>query len=520
MKPSRWIWISGWRGIAFGTCLLVFHCHSTSASGNQPPAAKANASKKPAGADELSRLRAAHRASPDDPQKALELGLLLFQRDKASLEAQGLLDEASRRFPQRHDVHLKLLESYLERRNASAVAALLARLQPELDSNEDFAFDAAYCLLKHGARPNDPQKALELGLHLFQRDKAILEAQDLLDVASRRFPRRHDVHLMLLESYLLRENAPAVTALLARLQPEIDSDDRLAFDVTYYLLQYRQFPLAQSQWQRINERIRKKAPAPDTKAPPPEVTEALFVQGLLATAAGRKEEALQLFDRTVSQGFPPPDSPQMFMLADSFYWLEEFSLAIRAYSVVIQRFPGNLQARLRLGASLYWTSQLAPAKEELDRVARENPRQLEANLYLGFVLFAMKRMGEARTCFERELALDPNCSACMYKMGYLAYIAGDDRLAESWLAKAVALGSASPEIDLVYGMIANRAGKYDDAIRHLSRAIEKIPQFPQAHFQLATAYQRSGNAEKAQEHFALYRQITAAQNTPSSEKVR
>jgi tetratricopeptide (TPR) repeat protein len=427
MRPSRWIRVAGWRGAAVGVCLHGLLCGAISAPASQPPAAKANASRQTAGADELPRLRAAHRAQPDDPQKALELGLFLFRRDKASLEAQGLLDLASRRLPHRHDVHLKLIESYLRRKNAPAVTALLARLTPELDSSERFAFDATYCLLQH-----------------------------------------------------------------------------------------RQFPLAQAQWQRINARVQKQAP-PGSQQAPPEVVEALFVQGLLATVAGQKEEALQLFRRAESQGFPPLDSPQVFLLADSFYWLEEFRLAAGTYGEAVQRFPGNVQARLRLGASLYWTSQLAQAKEELDRVLRENPRQLEANLYLGLVLFAMKRSDEARACFERELALDPSCGACMSKLAHLAYMAGDDRRAESWLEKAVALGSASPETDLIYGMIANRAGKYDVAIRYLSRAVEQVPQSAQAQFQLATAHQRRGNAERAQEHFALYRQLTAAENAPPSE---
>jgi tetratricopeptide (TPR) repeat protein len=208
------------------------------------------------------------------------------------------------------------------------------------------------------------------------------------------------------------------------------------------------------------------------------------------------------------------------MVADSFYSLQEYRLAAGTYAEALQRFPENVPARLRLGASLYWTSQLPQAQAELERVLRESPRQPEASYYLGLVLFALKRSDEARTCFERELALDPSCGACMSKLAHLDYMAGDDRRAESWLTKAVALGSTSPETDLVYGMIANRAGRYDVAVRHLSKAVEQVPQFAQAQFQLATAYQRSGNAEKAREHFALYRQLTAAQDAPSAERAQ
>jgi tetratricopeptide (TPR) repeat protein len=332
------------------------------------------------------------------------------------------------------------------------------------------------------------------------------------------------VQLSLLESYLLRENAPAVTALLARVQGELDSSERFAFDVVYCLLQHRQYPLAQAQWQRMNARVRKDAPAGSRQAPDaraaPGAAEAQFVQGLLAAVAGRKQDALQLFQSADRQGFPSHDSPLLFMVADSFYWLKEYGLAAGTYQVAVQRFPGNAPARLRLGASLYWTSQLPQARQELERVLRESPRQLEANYYLGRVLFALKRADEAQACFERELALDPSCGGCMSMMAHLAYLAGDDPRAESWLAKTLALGAASPETDLVYGMIANRAGEYDVAIRHLSRAVEQAPQLAQAQFQLATAYQRSGELDKAQEHFALYRRLTANENSPPPNRAR
>jgi tetratricopeptide (TPR) repeat protein len=513
MRPSSWTGVAPWRGAAIVVALLLGSpWGAVPALAGQARAVRAGAGQPAIDADELARLRAAHRARPEDPQAALALGLVLFQRDQASLEAQGLLDLASRRLPERHDVHLKLLESYLLRKNASAVAALMARLQPELGASEEFALDVALCLLRHGASPDDPEKALALGLALFQRDKASPEAQGLLAAASRRFPHRHDVQLALLESYLLRARLPAATALLARLQPELDSSDRFAFDVTYCLLQHRQFRLAQAQWRRIDARVQGGAP--------PAVAEALFVHGLLASVDGRKQEALDLLHRADGGGIPPPGSPLVFMAADSFYWLKEYRLAAGAYAEALAHFPANVGARLRLGASLYWTSQLPQAREELERVLRESPREAQANHYLGLVLFALKRNDEARASFEKELALDPACAECMAMLAHLAYLAGDDQRAGSWLRKAVAAGSTTPETDLVHGMIANRAGDYEAAIRYLSRAVTQLPQFAQAHFQLATAYERSGNAEKAQHHLALYRELTAAKDAPPSEQAQ
>jgi tetratricopeptide (TPR) repeat protein len=373
----------------------------------------------------------------------------------------------------------------------------------------------------YSARPSDPEAALRLGLLLYRQDRPSLPAQRLLDVASRRLPQRHDVHLALLDSYLARKNATAATALLTRLQSEVDSSVRFALDVIYCLLQGGQLALAQAQWQKVDERLQSRATAPSSPGLSAthkrETAEAVFVHGLLATAAGRKAEALQLLRRADSQDFPAMDSPQMLMLADCFFLLEEYKLAAATYKEALAHFPENAAARWRYGLSLYSTSQLNEAVAEFEKLRRQHPRQREVNYYMGAALFSLKLHDRARACFERELALDPRCDQCMSTLGRLAYLAGDDQRATAWLDKAVALKAPSPETDLVYGMIANRAGRYDAAIRHLSRVVEQSPQDAQAHFQLALAYQHSGDAQKAQAHQNRYRQLSAPESVSSSQ---
>ena len=374
---------------------------------------------------------------------------------------------------------------------------------------------AANARTANGVLPSDPEAALRLGLLLYRQDPLSLPAQRLLNVASRRFPQRHDVHLALLDSYLARKNAAAATALLTRLQGEVDSSARFAFDVIYCLLQRGQLPLAQAQWHKLDERLQSSAATPTTPglsaAQKRDAAEAAFLHGLIATAAGHKEEALELLRRADKQDFPAMDSPQMLMLADCFFLLEEYKLAAATYKEALTHFPENAPARWRYGLSLYSTSQLNEAVAEFEKLLRRHPRQREVNYYMGAALFSLKLHDRARVCFERELALDPRCDQCMTKLGRLAYLAGDDQQATSWLDKAVALNAPSPETNLAYGMIANRAGKYQAAIQYLSRVVEQSPQDAQAHFQLAIAYQRSGDAPKAQEHLSRSRQLDAAE---------
>jgi tetratricopeptide (TPR) repeat protein len=303
----------------------------------------------------------------------------------------------------------------------------------------------------------------------------------------------------------------------------MDADDRLALDAIYCLLGRRAFPEARDLWNRIGRRIqesvrnasgRSLTPAADRELQQ-RVAEAWFVQGLLAARFGGKDEALRLLRDADGLGFPPLDSPMMILAADCLSELQEPALAAQAFQEVVKRSPGNVPARLGLGVSLYSGGQLAAAEKELEEVLRRAPRTPRANFYLGAVLFEQKRGDEAQVRLERELALDPRCSGCMAKLAHVAYLKGDDRQCEAWLAKAVALEPGGLETNLVSGMLESRAGRYDEAIRHLSRVVELSPGYATAHYQLALAYQRSGNAQKAREHRQVYDRLIQEQKARS-----
>ena len=108
---------------------------------------------------------------------------------------------------------------------------------------------------------------------------------------------------------------------------------------------------------------------------------------------------------------------------------------------------------------------------------RRGPDTPQAHYFLGAVLFEQKRADEARTHLEQELALDPACAGCLAKLAHIAYLAGDDRQCEAWLAKAAALDPEHVETNLVSGMLENRTGQYEPAIRHLSRVVEQSPAY-------------------------------------------
>jgi Flp pilus assembly protein TadD len=327
---------------------------------------------------------------------------------------------------------------------------------------------------------------------------------------------QHTAQLKQLESHLAAGDLTKATALLSRLQPDLDADERFAFDAIYVLIGGRRFSEAKDQWNRLAPRLQEalsaaSGPSPTGEGTRRRVAEALFVQGLLVARLGEKDEALRLLRQADGYGFPPLDSPLMLLAADCLHELKEHALAEQAYREFLKRVPQNAEARLRLGVVLLSSGQLGPAAEELEQVVRQAPRLPQAHYYLGAVLFEQRRTEEAQAHLERELALDPRCYPCMAKLAHIAYLKGDDRQCESWLAEAAALDAGHLETNLVSGMLDLRKGRYEEAIAHLTRVVEQSPDYARAQYQLALAYQRSGNAARAREHQEIYNRLIQEQ---------
>jgi tetratricopeptide (TPR) repeat protein len=331
----------------------------------------------------------------------------------------------------------------------------------------------------------------------------------------------HRTDLKRLDDLLAKGDAAAAT-FLGRLQPQIDADERFAYDAIYVLVGRRRFAEAKEQWNRLAPRLQQALRGPAEPSSGAQETqrrrraaEALFVQGLLTARSGAKAQALRDLQQADGYGFPPLDSPLMLLAADCLAELSEHRLAAQAYREFVMRAPTDTAARLRLGASLLLSGQVREAEKELARVLAEAPEAPQGHYWMGALRFEQKRYPDAKARLQRALALDPRCVDCMAHLAHAAYLDNDLALCESFLTRAEALDPAHVQTHLVAGMLANRRGHYDAAIRHLTRVVESTPGSARAQYQLALAYRRSGNAAKAREHQAVYDRLLEEQRASS-----
>jgi tetratricopeptide (TPR) repeat protein len=339
----------------------------------------------------------------------------------------------------------------------------------------------------------------------------------------------HRAQLTRLDDLLAKDDTAGAASLLGRLQPQLDADERFALDAIYVLVGRRRFAEAKEQWNRLAPRLQQSLRAPSERSAGASeaerrrrTAEALFVQGLLGARSGAGEQALLDLRQADGYGFPPLDSPLMLLAAECLAELQEHALAAQAYREYVSRAPADTSARLSLGASLLLSGRVREAETELARVLAEAPESPQAQYWMGALLFEQKRYPDARARLQRALELDARCVDCMAHLAQVAYLDDDLALCESFVSQAEALDPAHVQTQLVAGMLANRTGRYEAAILHLTRVVEKAPGSARAQFQLAFAYRRSGNAAKAREHQALYdrllqEQRASATKVPGSE---
>jgi tetratricopeptide (TPR) repeat protein len=122
----------------------------------------------------------------------------------------------------------------------------------------------------------------------------------------------------------------------------------------------------------------------------------------------------------------------------------------------------------------------------------------------------------AKTEFEEELKIAPDNASAEFMLGEIARQAGQWDDAIGHFSRASKLDNGFQEAYLALGMSLNSAGKFSDAIAPLQSYVHMQPADPAGHYQLATAYARTGRKPEAEREMTLQREA-AAKNPQSTQ---
>lgn len=158
------------------------------------------------------------------------------------------------------------------------------------------------------------------------------------------------------------------------------------------------------------------------------------------------------------------------------------------------------------GLAFGTVSQLSFWKDNMSLYSRAVelwPNSKIARLDLANELAAQKNYSDALVLYRQILAMDPGYWLADYNMGYAYYRLNQFPEAEQELRKTLQINSESPEANMYLGMTCFKTGRVQEAINHISRAIELNPNCKGYHFALGMIFETQGDRARALGEYKL-----------------
>jgi len=216
-------------------------------------------------------------------------------------------------------------------------------------------------------------------------------------------------------------------------------------------------------------------------------------------------EALLLLNREF------PHDPDVLFTSTHLY----SELASRAAQDLAATAPTSHQAE-QLEAEAFesqgnWDKAIAQYKKILD----QDPKVADIHYRIGRIILSQSLSQSppaaetAKTEFVEELKINPDNASAEFMLGEIARQAGQWDEAIQHFSRASKLDEGFQEAYLALGMSLNSAGKFTDAVAPLQSYVKMQPGDPAGHYQLATAYARTGRKAEADREMALQREAAA-----------
>jgi tetratricopeptide (TPR) repeat protein len=201
-----------------------------------------------------------------------------------------------------------------------------------------------------------------------------------------------------------------------------------------------------------------------------------------------------------------PNDPEVLYLS-----VHVFSdLSLRASQKLIASAPASYQVHELNAEALETQGKWGDAEAEYREVLKRNPQVPGIHYRIGRLLLSNPQLAtataDARHEFEEELKIDPRNAGAEYVLGELARRDGQDQAAIDHFGRASKLDAGFADAFLGLGRTLLAGGRTAEAIPALETAVKLDPASPMAHYELGTAYSRTGHKAEATREFALQKQ--------------
>jgi tetratricopeptide (TPR) repeat protein len=238
--------------------------------------------------------------------------------------------------------------------------------------------------------------------------------------------------------------------------------------------------------------------------------------GVRCSMFANQPDAVAEFLRILNQEFP--SDPDVLYVSVHGY----SDLSDRAAKQLAQVAPRSYQAHELNAEALEMQGKWDQAAAEYQTVIKQNPELPGIHFRLGRLLLSKPNPSDdvaeqAKKEFEAELKIDPANAGAEYVLGELARQnqQWDDAVRHFSKASRLDAGFGDAFLGLGESLIATK--KFEDAVPPLETAVKLEPANPATHYNLATAYSRTGKKAEADREFAIHRQMTQKE-PPADQK--
>ena len=211
------------------------------------------------------------------------------------------------------------------------------------------------------------------------------------------------------------------------------------------------------------------------------------------------------FVRALNRDFPT-DPEALYTAVHAFS-----DLSTHAAEELARTAPGSLPS-LELDAEANEVQgRWDAAEKDYRAILKQNPRYPGIHFRLARLLLSRPNPGadfqeQAKKELQSELQIDPSNAGAEYISGELAGQMQDLPAAVEHFTKASKLNPNFGDAYLGLGMALLGEKKYGDAVAPLEMAVKLEPENPAGHYNLGTAYARTGHKDAAEREFALQQQ--------------
>lgn len=232
----------------------------------------------------------------------------------------------------------------------------------------------------------------------------------------------------------------------------------------------------------------------------PKSSELNYLAGLAHEGTERSEKALAFFEKV--QPGSLFYSNVAIHIAFIYQDMEKIEKAIAHMEKVRREDPENAEFALYLGSFYEQADRYADGEKVLLEGLALEPNNPRLHFRLGVVYDKWDRKEKCIASMKRVIELDPKHANALNYLGYTYADLGKNlEQAEAYIKKALALRPDDGYITDSLGWVFFRKGDYAQALKHLMRASQLVPEDPVIQEHVGDAYRELEKHEDALEYY-------------------